>query len=389
MMIGFTVSSFRLTFLLSLCFAVRADLILTAVFDGPLSGGTPKGVELYVLNDIPDLSIYGLGSANNGGGSDGEEFSFPDVSKSAGDFIYVSSESDGFFNFFGFMPDYTDSAMNINGDDAIELFKDGSVIDLHGDINTDGTGESWDHLDGWAYRKSGTSANPSFQFGDWEYSGVNALDGETTNAAATTPVPIKTYSPGSGPVTTNPPPPVTTEPAPLSLLISQVQGNGDETPFEGQKVKIQAIVVGDLQDNFGTDGDLKGFFLQEEDADADNDAATSEGIFVFEGSNPSVDLKIGDLVEVVGVATEFSGETQISADSVTILSSDNVLPTPAYIRLNEALGLTSDGQLPNLEPYEGMRVIMVDDLVLTEGFNLDRVSMRSHFVLLSCHASVL
>ncbi|MGB0914546.1 MAG: immunoglobulin domain-containing protein, partial [Crocinitomicaceae bacterium] len=56
---------------------VNNDLIITGVFDGPNTGGTPKGVELYILNDIADLSIYGIGSANNGGGTDGEEFTFP------------------------------------------------------------------------------------------------------------------------------------------------------------------------------------------------------------------------------------------------------------------------------------------------------------------------
>ena len=52
------------------------SLIITGVIDGPLSGGTPKALELYALNDISDMSIYGLGFANNGGGSDGIEFAF-------------------------------------------------------------------------------------------------------------------------------------------------------------------------------------------------------------------------------------------------------------------------------------------------------------------------
>ena len=50
-----------------------ADLVITGVVDGPLSGGTPKAIELYATTDIADLSIYGFGSANYGGGSDGEE----------------------------------------------------------------------------------------------------------------------------------------------------------------------------------------------------------------------------------------------------------------------------------------------------------------------------
>jgi len=53
--------------------AATSDLIITAAFDGPLPGGDPKGIELYVVNDIADLSMYGVGSANNGGGTDGEE----------------------------------------------------------------------------------------------------------------------------------------------------------------------------------------------------------------------------------------------------------------------------------------------------------------------------
>ena len=174
--------------------AHSSDLIITGVIDGPLTGGIPKAIELYVANNIGDLSNYGLGSANNGDGSDGEEFPFPADSATAGDFIYVASEIDGFNTFFGFSPDYTTSAASINGDDAIELFMGGSVSDLFGDIDMDGTGQSWEYLDGWTYR-SGRATAPSTDFsdGDWSYSGPNALDRETTNATAATPFPIGTY----------------------------------------------------------------------------------------------------------------------------------------------------------------------------------------------------
>lgn len=172
-----------------------SDLIMTAIFDGPLSGGIPKGVELYVRNDIADLSIYGLGSANNGGGTDGQEFTFSG-SATAGQFLYVGSESTGFTSFFGFAPDFTSSAVNINGDDAMELFQNGSVVDLFGDINVDGSGEAWDHLDGWAARNIGATPNATFDINDWSFSGTNALDGETSNATAATPVPIGVFTEG-------------------------------------------------------------------------------------------------------------------------------------------------------------------------------------------------
>ena len=74
----------------------------------------------------------------------------------AGDYIYLASDSAQFNNWFGFDPDYVTSAVNINGDDAIELFYLSNVIDVFGDINLDGTGEPWDHVDGWAYRNSST-----------------------------------------------------------------------------------------------------------------------------------------------------------------------------------------------------------------------------------------
>jgi uncharacterized protein len=97
------------------------QLVITGVVDGPLPGGIPKAIELCAVQDIADLSAYGLGSANNGGGSDGVEFSFPADSAAEGQFIYVASEDIEFANFFGFPPDYTSGAASINGDDAIEL----------------------------------------------------------------------------------------------------------------------------------------------------------------------------------------------------------------------------------------------------------------------------
>ena len=182
----------------ALAFAMPAsaqDLIITAVYDGPRTGGTPKGVELYVAADIADLSVYGVASANNGGGpSATPEFVFPAAPATAGDYLYVASEVPEFTAFFGFAPDYVSGAANINGDDAIELFFNGVVYDVFGDVNTDGTDQAWEYTDGWAYRLDGTGPSTTFTVGDWTYSGIDALDGETTNATAANPVPVGTYS---------------------------------------------------------------------------------------------------------------------------------------------------------------------------------------------------
>ena len=176
-----------------------ADLIITGVIDGPLPLGLPKAVELYAVTDIADLSSYGIGSANNGGGSDGEEFTLFG-SATAGDYIYIASESTEFNNFFGFTPDFSDVAANVNGNDAIELFESGVVVDVFGDINTDGTGQPWEYLDGWAYRVDETGPDGStFNISNWTFSGINALDGATSNATANPAFPIGTYVPASIP----------------------------------------------------------------------------------------------------------------------------------------------------------------------------------------------
>jgi len=71
--------------------ATDGDLVITGVIDGPLSGGLPKAIELYAVNDIADLSIYGVGSASNGSGSDDVEFTFPADSVPADSFIYLGA----------------------------------------------------------------------------------------------------------------------------------------------------------------------------------------------------------------------------------------------------------------------------------------------------------
>jgi hypothetical protein len=193
------------TFLLSLfslCLFGQTDIILSGVFDGPLTGGTPKGIELYVLNDVADLSIYGIGSANNGGGTDGEEYTLPAVSASEGDYLYITNDSANFVAFFGIAPTFLDdgAASNVNGDDAIELFMNGNIVDVFGDINEDGTGTAWEYLDGWVYRMNVSGPDgPTFVSTNWTYSGVDVFDGQSQNATSPTPFPLGTYQPGGMP----------------------------------------------------------------------------------------------------------------------------------------------------------------------------------------------
>lgn len=137
----------------------QAAFIITAVTDGDLSGGNPKSIMLQAVAPVPDLTAWGVGSANNGGGSDGQEFTLPAGSAASGDvFVIVPNSASQDFFANNFVQNFTillNGAANINGDDAIELFSDGNVVDVFGDINTDGTGEAWEYKDGFAQRLGG------------------------------------------------------------------------------------------------------------------------------------------------------------------------------------------------------------------------------------------
>lgn len=149
---------------------------------------------------------------------------------------------------------------------------------------------------------------------------------------------------------------------PETVFIHEIQGTGDASPLEGQTVSIDAIVVGDFQ---GGDG-LSGFYVQEEDSDADTDPMTSEGLFVFEGSTPLLDVALGDRVQVTGTVDEFFGLTELTnVTDVTLVSGNNPLPTAATVNFPVS-------SLSELEAVEGMQVTIPDTLFVTEYFNLDR-----------------
>lgn len=162
---------------------------------------------------------------------------------------------------------------------------------------------------------------------------------------------------------------------PIDLSIHDVQGSGDATPYNGQVVRVAGIVTGDFQDgnSGGDDGDLRGFYIQEESPDADT--LTSEGIFVFDGTSPLVDVAVGDRVIVTGEATEFFGLTEISATAGIVHNTGTqgtISPTPVSLPAAASVA-NADGELiADLEQYEGMLVQFTDVLSVTEYFNLDR-----------------
>ncbi|MGB3409380.1 MAG: ExeM/NucH family extracellular endonuclease [Jannaschia sp.] len=172
------------------------------------------------------------------------------------------------------------------------------------------------------------------------------------------------------------------EPEPTARLISEVQGSGTASALAGQTVTVTAIVVGDFQ-NGDADAtrNLGGFWLQEEVEDSDGNSATSEGIFVFEGTGVSsllTDVSLGDRVTVTGKVSEFFGATQITASSVTVTEAGavadvNSLAVDVSLAANEGVqDLGGGSYVADLEAYEGMLVNITDTLTVIETFELDR-----------------
>ncbi|MDX1508657.1 MAG: ExeM/NucH family extracellular endonuclease, partial [Woeseiaceae bacterium] len=162
-----------------------------------------------------------------------------------------------------------------------------------------------------------------------------------------------------------------TPPAPGTTAISAIQGAGIASPLAGQTVTIEAIVTGDFQDNDAdAANDLGGFFVQAEMPDGD--ASTSDGLFVFDGSTPAVDVNVGDRVRVTGRVQEHFGETQLEAASVTVSGAGTIPPTDIML---PAAGLVSnsDGEkIANFEMYEGMLVRFPQELTITDLYRLER-----------------
>ncbi len=145
-----------------------------------------------------------------------------------------------------------------------------------------------------------------------------------------------------------------------AVSIPAIQGSGATSPLVGQAV-ITTGVVTRLLNN--------GFFLQ--DPVGDGNPATSDGIFVFTSSAPTV--AEGQLIRLAGTVAEFdvSGSTANPAaearpltqltgpTGITLLGSGSITPTAVTLPVP-----TADG----LERYEGMLVTLAGPLTVQQNF---------------------
>ncbi|MEM7341197.1 MAG: ExeM/NucH family extracellular endonuclease [Actinomycetota bacterium] len=322
-------------------------LLFTQYIEG---SSNKKAIEISNLGSSPvDLSTYTIELYSNGNTSANDTQALSGTLPAGASYVVANPSADPVILA---ETDLQDGIANWNGDDAITLVNGTDLVDVIGQIGDD-PGSAWtggglSTANQTLCRKAGiTEGDPdgSDAFDpsiEWDGFAIDTVTGLGTPGACIT----------SG--------------GPTAKKIHEVQGTGSGVTDPGVPVEVQAVVVGDFQ---GGD-QLRGFFLQEEDADADADPATSEGIFVFCSSCP-VDVAVGDLVTVTGPAEEFFDMSQIDAadgGSVTV-DGTAALPTPVSVDL-PAAGSTTDAA--TFESIEGMLATFTDTLIVSEYFQLAR-----------------
>lgn len=159
--------------------------VMALLWDGSGTNGG-KAIHLKAIKDIPDLSIYGTGVANNGGGTDGLEFSFPAIAVEEGDDILLAREPETLSAYFDICVNEfehviaSNSSVSQNGDDAIELYKNEAVIETYGNPDVDGTGEGWEYSGTWGFKSNG----------NWMTGILDCAAGSTTTLNSDCPYPL-------------------------------------------------------------------------------------------------------------------------------------------------------------------------------------------------------
>src|SRR4030042_4440947 len=166
--------------ILSISAQAQDGLFISEVTD-PADDDTGRFIEIYNAGpevlDFNIVTLY-LSRQSNGGTGWGDVQLAGTVA--AGETFVIGGSS--FEAIYGFPPDQVSGIITGNGNDAYFLFMNGDHItgtihDIYGAINTDGTGQLWEYTDSRAVRVKGiTVPRPIWNAAEWEISPANVLD---------------------------------------------------------------------------------------------------------------------------------------------------------------------------------------------------------------------
>lgn len=156
-----------------------------------------------------------------------------------------------------------------------------------------------------------------------------------------------------------------------NTTVADIQGNGVSSPLLGQSVTFVAVVSGDFQDHDAdTSSNLGGFYVQAEVPD--DDPASSDGVFVYDGDESQQDVNPGDKVRITGIVKEHFGETQVHPTSVSITGSAAVRVTDIELPTSAVVSNSDGDLLADLERFEGMLVRLPQALQVSNLRSLDQ-----------------
>ncbi len=201
--------------------AEGSDITITAN-DGSGMENTSATSDAFVVSDLPNLIIsevadpsdYYRGRFIELYNADDEEINFSNTT------IYLSRQANGgnwydlqltgslgsketyliatyadFETYYGFTPEVTNSNFNGNGDDAVFIYFDGdhttgTLMDIYGVIDEDGSGKAWEYEDSKAVRKNTISAPTS----TWDSEEWNIISNCNTTSMTPGMYPVSTWN---------------------------------------------------------------------------------------------------------------------------------------------------------------------------------------------------
>ena len=196
--------------------------------------------------------------------------------------------------------------------------------------------------------------------------GCTDTNNNAADFAVGTPLPrnsLTAPAPCSGSTTPPSPPPPAPPPSAPTAAIWQIQGSGSTSPYVGQTVTTSGVV---------TKVNNNGFFLQ--DPIGDGDPATSDGIFVFTNTTPTVSA--GQAVTLTGKVSEFNvgaaTNTDTAAHTVTELGSITNLTVTGSGSVAPIVLSFPFATQDTMERYEGMLVTLVGPFTAQQNYFLGR-----------------
>jgi len=146
--------------------------------------------------------------------------------------------------------------------------------------------------------------------------------------------------------------------------IASIQGSGSSSPRLGQSVTTEGVVTKLLNN---------GFFMQ--DLSGDGDPATSDGIFVFTSTAPTVG--VGQLIRLSGTVAEFNTGASTNAETASHTVTEITSPTAitllgAGYSIVPVTVVLPESFTDELERFEGMLVTLQGPLTVSQNYFLGR-----------------